>query len=60
MARQTENLISAQDAATQQNFANWFTYYRKREYVAKALTSHAVVDNSFSRVGFSSTNQNAS
>ena len=55
---QTENLISAQDAVTQQNFANWFTYYRKREYVAKALTSHAVADSSFSRVGYATTNQN--
>lgn len=40
------------------NFANWFTYYRKREYVAKALTSHAVAGNNFSRVGFATINQN--
>jgi len=48
------------DDAVKQNFANWFSYYRKREYVAKALASHAVVNSSGARVGFSSTNQNAS
>ncbi len=56
---QVENLISTQDVFRQQNFANWFTYYRKREYVAKAFTSHAVVGNNFSRVGFATINQNA-
>ena len=55
---QIENLISAQSAVVQQNFANWFAYYRKREYVAKALTSHAVAGNNFSRVGFATINQN--
>ncbi len=42
-----------------QNFANWFTYYRKREFVAKAIASHAVAGNSSSRIGFATTNQNA-
>ncbi len=57
---QIENLVSAQDAATQQNFANWFSYYRKREYVAKALTTHAVAGNTASRIGFATINQNVS
>ena len=34
-----------------QNFANWFTYYRKREFVAKALITHAIANNSSARVG---------
>ena len=25
------------EPANQQNFANWFSYYRKREYVVKAV-----------------------
>ena len=33
---ETEHLIQDADAATQQNFANWFSYYRSREYVTKA------------------------
>ncbi|MEJ2115434.1 MAG: PilC/PilY family type IV pilus protein, partial [Gammaproteobacteria bacterium] len=56
---QVEYLISAANAATKQKFANWFTYYRKREYVAKALTSNVIADNSSSRVGFATINQNA-
>ena len=59
VGEETERLIKDQDASTQQNFANWFTYYRKREFVAKALAAHAVADNTASRVGFASTNQNA-
>ena len=58
-SEEVENLISAQNAVTQQNFANWFTYYRKREFVAKALASHTVAGRSSSRVGFATTNQNA-
>jgi type IV pilus assembly protein PilY1 len=33
---ETEHLIQDADAETQQNFANWFSYYRSREYVTKA------------------------
>lgn len=35
----------APDQATKDRFANWFTYYRKREYVAKAIISNAVANN---------------
>ncbi len=55
---ETQRLIKDQDVTTQQNFANWFAYYRKREYVAKALSSHAIASSTASRVGFSTTNQN--
>ena len=37
-------------AAEQTNFANWYTYYRKREYVMKAAML-AVVDSSTARLG---------
>ena len=33
---ETEHLIKDADAQTQQNFANWFSYHRSREYAAKA------------------------
>ena len=33
---ETEYRIQDADPATQQNFANWFSYYRSREYVTKA------------------------
>lgn len=39
-------------AAEQQNFANWFTYYRKREYVMKAALL-SVIDSSTARLGLS-------
>ncbi|HJK98088.1 MAG TPA: hypothetical protein RMF84_12740, partial [Polyangiaceae bacterium LLY-WYZ-14_1] len=35
-----------------QNFANWFTYYRSREYVAKGSLGLVVADSNNLRVGF--------
>ena len=60
LGEEIQRLIKDQDATTQQNFANWFTYYRKREYVAKAFATHAVAGNAASRIGFSTINQNTS
>ena len=34
-----------------QNFANWYQYHRKREYVAKAAIGNVVQGNSSSRMG---------
>ena len=51
------SVIEANDVV--QNFANWFTYYRKREFVAKALISHSVANNSSARVGHATINQNS-
>ncbi len=34
-----------------QNFANWYQYYRKREYVAKAAVGNIVQGNSSARMG---------
>ena len=39
--------------AYQQNFANWFSYYRKREYVMKAALGEVLGDITHIRVGFS-------
>jgi len=35
-----------------QNFANWFTYYRSREYTSKAALGRAVADASNIRLGY--------
>ncbi|MDH5515254.1 MAG: PilC/PilY family type IV pilus protein, partial [Gammaproteobacteria bacterium] len=40
---------------SQQNYANWYSYYRKREYVAKRALSQ-VISESTSRVGMSTIN----
>ncbi len=34
-----------------QNFANWYQYYRKREYVAKAAIGNLIQGNSSARMG---------
>jgi len=57
---ETEFLIKDQDAATQQNFANWFGYHRKREYVAKYALSKATSNLTGARIGYGTINDNAS
>ncbi len=42
------------------NFANWFSYYRKREYVAKAAIGQVVAGASNSRMGLVTLHNNAS
>lgn len=42
------------------NFANWFSYYRKREYVAKAAYGQVVAGASKSRMGLVTLHNNAS
>ena len=44
---------------SQQNYANWYSYYRKREYVAKRALSQ-VISESTSRVGLATINSNVS
>ncbi len=34
-----------------QNFANWFTYFRKRNYIAKSAIGNVINNTSFSRMG---------
>ena len=45
--------VSSLSAAEQQNYANWYSYYRKREYVAKRALSQTIYDSS-ARVGLGS------
>lgn len=46
-------------AAQQTNFANWYTYYRKREYVIKAALL-SIVNNSSQRLGLATLHRNNS
>ncbi len=64
---ETEHLIrdflpagSTPNADRITNFANWFTYYRKREYVAKAIASHAVANRNSAYIDYATINQNVS
>ncbi len=49
--------IAKLSEAQQKNFANWFTYYRKREYVAKAAMGRVIQDLQ-ARVGLAMINGN--
>lgn len=51
-------LASSLSSAQQTNYANWFSYYRKREYVAKRAVSE-LVKNSSSRMGLSTLHNNS-
>ncbi len=39
-----------------QNFANWFSYYRKREFTAKAAVAKAIVDSREQNIGIYAVN----
>ena len=45
--------VSSLSAAQQTNYANWYSYYRKREYVAKRALSQIIKDST-ARVGLGS------
>ncbi|MES9961208.1 MAG: PilC/PilY family type IV pilus protein [Sedimenticola sp.] len=45
-------------SAYQQNFANWFSYYRKREYVMKAAMGSVAESVTSARIGFAGINNN--
>jgi type IV pilus assembly protein PilY1 len=48
--------IKDQDDATKQNFANWFTYHRKREYVAKYAIAKVISETNGMRMGTATIN----
>lgn len=43
-----------------QNFANWYSYYRRREYVAKAAYGQVIAGAGSSRMGLATLHNNAS
>ncbi len=53
----TPIFVSSLTAAQQTNFANWFSYYRKREYVMKRAVTE-IADGSTERMGFGTINRN--
>jgi len=57
---EVEFLIRDQDAATQQNFANWFVYHRSREFTTKAILSELVTGTAAARVGLGVFNSSGS
>jgi type IV pilus assembly protein PilY1 len=55
---QTEVKIRDQSATVQQNFANWFSYYRSREFVAKAAYGQLIAQSNNVRMGLATINDN--
>ncbi len=55
---ETQFLIKNADAATKQNFANWFSYYRSRELVAKAAYGKVIAESKNVRMGLSTLHNN--
>ncbi|MDE1462552.1 pilus assembly protein [Spartinivicinus poritis] len=56
---QTEFRIKNADAKTKQNFANWFSYYRSRDLVAKGALGFVLEDLTNARIGFTTINTKA-
>ena len=50
--------VDTLSADKQTNYANWYTYYRKREYVVKRALSE-IIDQSTARLGMATLNNNA-
>jgi len=50
--------VNALSDAEKTNFANWFTYHRKREYVAKYAISKVITETKGVRMGFAGINNN--
>jgi len=55
-----DGLVSCSYAQEIQNFANWFTYYRKRDLANKAAISQAIEKTSFARIGMATINDTSS
>ncbi len=49
--------VNVMTTAQQANFANWYSYYRKREYVAKRALS-PIIENSDARMGLATLHNN--
>lgn len=57
---ETQFLIKNASAAVKQNFANWFSYYRSRELVAKAAYGRVIAEVKNVRMGLVTINNNNS
>ena len=53
-------LLNTEAANELQNFANWYSYYRKRELAAKAAVAEVIVNSKGFRSGFYSLHDNNS
>lgn len=52
--------VSSLSAADQTNYANWYTYYRKREYVAKSAFGSVIANANSVRMGLATLHNNNS
>ncbi len=59
-APQSGNFVWCTAAQDQQNFANWFSYYRKRDLTSKAALSKAIEDATLARIGYATLHNNSS
>ncbi len=57
---ETEHLIKDEPPAVQQNFANWFSYYRSRQFVAKAAYGQVIAATNKARMGLVTLHNNNS
>ena len=57
---ETAHFIKDKDAATKQNFANWFSYYRARHLVAKAAYGQVIANATGVRMGLATLHNNNS
>ena len=53
---ETEHKIRDKDTVIQQNFANWFSYHRSREFVVKYALSRSLSDVTGVQVGYGTIN----
>ncbi len=53
-----EHQLNDESPTIQQNFANWFTYHRSREFVAKYAMTSALKDVTGARIGYGTINNN--
>ncbi|NOX10047.1 MAG: hypothetical protein GXP22_11305 [Gammaproteobacteria bacterium] len=56
---ETEHQIKNESATTQQNFANWFSYYRSREFLTKSSFGLVIASAENVRIGLTTINNNA-
>lgn len=56
---ETEHLIREASAEVQQNFANWFQYWRSRDLIAKGAFSEVIAGLTNMRVGYTTINSSS-
>ncbi len=55
-----DGTVTCSSAEEKQNFKNWFSYYRKRDLIAKAALSHVIENATNARLGYATLHNNNS